>query len=64
MTRKGIVSSISGSKARITFPDIDDPVTHELPVCPHVTDLQVGNAVVVAFWGVSLADGAVVGKVV
>jgi hypothetical protein len=64
MIRKGIVSSISGTKARITFPDMDDPVTHELPVCLHVTDLQVGNAVVVVFWGVSLADGAVIGKVI
>lgn len=64
MNKKGIVSSLSGGAVRITFPDMDQSVSFELPVCPHVADLHVGDSVIVAFWGTSLADGAVIGKVV
>ncbi|MCR4436156.1 MAG: hypothetical protein QHH06_10285 [Clostridiales bacterium] len=64
MIRKGIISNVPGATARITFLDLDQSVSYELPICPHVLDLHVGDMVVVAFWGTSLADGAVIGKVV
>lgn len=64
MIKNGVVSSLTGGAARITFPDMDQSVSFDLPVCPHITNLHVGDSVVVAFWGTSLADGAVIGKVV
>ena len=64
MIRKGIISSLPDNKARVTIPDMDPQVTYMLSICAHVTDLHVGDIVVVVFWGPSLADGAIIGKVI
>jgi hypothetical protein len=63
MIKKGLISSISDAKARVTFPDMGNVVSKELPICTHVTGLVVGDAVIVAFWGNNLTDGSIIGKV-
>jgi hypothetical protein len=63
MNRKGIVSSVSLTHARVIFPEIDNAVSYELIICPHVGSITPNDTVLVAFWGDSLADGAIIGKV-
>lgn len=63
MIKKGFVSALSGSNASVTFPDLDQSVTSYLPICSHVGALNTGDAVLVAFWGNNMTDGAIIGKV-
>ena len=63
MIKKGFISALSGDKARVTFPDLDELVTYELPICHHVGGLSTNEPVLVAFWSNNMADGAIVGKV-
>lgn len=62
MNRKGTVSSVNSSRARVIFPELD-AVSYELIICPHVGTIETGDTVLVAFWGESLADGAIIGVV-
>lgn len=64
MIKKGKVSSIANGKIKVIFPDKDDNVTAELPVCSNVGSLQINDIVIMAFWGSSLADGAIIGTVI
>ncbi|WP_438449502.1 hypothetical protein [Gorillibacterium sp. sgz5001074] len=61
MIHKGRVSSLDAVRrvARITFADLDDSVTPELPYADHVT-LEVGDEVAVALFSDSLADGLII----
>jgi hypothetical protein len=63
MNKKGTVSSVSTDYARVIFPEIDNIVSYELMICPHVGIINPGDFVLVAFWGDSFADGAIIGKV-
>lgn len=63
MIKKGFVSSLSGNKARVTFPDLDGAVTAELPICDHVGTINNMDTVLVAFWDDNMTDGAIIGKV-
>jgi|GEM_PF-5539405 len=62
MNRKGTVSSVSVTHARVIFPEID-ALSYELIICPHVGTIEPGDTVIVSFWGDSLADGAIIGVV-
>lgn len=64
MIKKGFISTISGSNARVTFPDLDKSVTPSLSICPHVGALNIGDSVIVVFWNDNLSDGAIIGKVI
>ncbi|HHW03417.1 MAG TPA: hypothetical protein GXX35_11535 [Thermoanaerobacterales bacterium] len=64
MIKKGKVSTADNinKKARITFPDMDNNVTYELPVAEHIGELIPGDTVIVVFWTSSMADGAVIAE--
>ncbi|WP_026486681.1 hypothetical protein [Caldanaerobius polysaccharolyticus] len=62
MQLKGLISSIEGNKARVTFPDKDNSVAYLLPIASHVIDLEVGNRVAVIFFSNNMADGVIIAK--
>lgn len=61
MIRKGIVSSVNSAAgtARVTFRDMGDTVTAELPIAAGVS-VEVGRWVAVAFFSDGLADGLII----
>lgn len=61
MIRKGMVTSIdTGSRrARVTFFDIDDVVTGEIPYAEHVSP-QIGDAAAVAFFSRVFVDALII----
>lgn len=60
MVRKGFISSIdTGRKrARVTFPDMDDAVTGELPYAAHVIP-ELKDTAVVGFFSALMTDGVI-----
>lgn len=64
MIKKGIISSADNlnKKARITFPDINNSLTYELPIANHIGELGTGDLVVVVFWSESMIDGAIIAE--
>lgn len=63
MNKKGIISSINDSLARVTFPDDSDVVSGELPIASHVSGLAVGSEVAVMFfYPNNLKDGVIVAR--
>lgn len=67
MNKKAIVSSaittVHGQKALVFFPEFDNQVSSELPVCSHVGELLPGHLVLVAFCSNDFTDGAIIGKI-
>lgn len=63
MIRKGTISTVYGNRARVTFLDLGNGVSSELPISESVDNLKVNDTVIVAFWGDNLADGAIIAKV-
>lgn len=61
MIKKGEVSSINtGNRtARVTFKDLDNVVTSEIPYATNVT-LNIGDTVAVAFFSQSMKDGLII----
>lgn len=68
MIYRGIISAIDGERYRVQLPD--GRVSGRLPLLQlirlseDVVELTAGDPVAVAFFGSSLADGVVLGKVV
>lgn len=62
MTLKGIVSSVDtiNRKARVTFRDLDNVVSSEIPYAKHVT-LEVNETVAVVFFSANKSDGLIIG---
>lgn len=60
MIKKGTVSSVDSvnKKARVTFPDMDNTVTSEIPYADGLT-LSANDTVAVAFFSGNMADGLV-----
>lgn len=60
MIKKGIVSSINtiNRTAKVTFKDLDNVVTTDLPYAPHVS-LTVGKFVAVSFFSENMKDGLI-----
>jgi len=60
MVRKGFISSIDTGRrrARVTFPDLDDTVTGELPYAAHVVP-ELNDAAVVSFFSALMTDGVI-----
>jgi hypothetical protein len=62
MIRKGFISSLNGNKARVTFDDLDGTVTVELQFLSNGI-YQINDIVVCAFYGESLSDGVILGRI-
>jgi hypothetical protein len=63
MVKKGIVSNITGSLVRVTFPSDNDVVSGEIPIAAHITGLLVGSQVaVIFFYPNNFNDGVIVGR--
>jgi hypothetical protein len=62
MILKGKVSSVEGTKARITFIDKENDVSSPLEKASHIGLLEVGDNVVVAFFSENMADGLIIAK--
>lgn len=78
MNKKGIVSEVSGSNARVMFPEIDNLVSGWLPIpiykvhcagtcncsrCYAQLDISVGSHVVVALFDNDFKSGVIIAKV-
>lgn len=61
MTLKGQVSSVDtvNRKARVTFRDLDDVVSSEVPYAKNVT-LEVHDMVAVVFFSSNKSDGLII----
>ena len=61
MIKKGAVSYIDAVNrtARVTFKDLDNVVTAEIPYASHVA-LNVGNIVAVAIFSENMKDGLII----
>lgn len=61
MTVKGQVSSVDtvNRKARVTFRDLDNVVSSDIPYAKHVT-LEVNDTVAVIFFSVNKSDGLII----
>jgi hypothetical protein len=59
---KGIVSSKEGQMFKVFIKE-KAYLTGLIPRCVDVSDLQVGDEVVVSFFGNNLIDGAIVGLI-
>lgn len=61
MNLKGLVSSVdvANRTARVTFRDRDNVVTPEIRYAAHITVLEVGDTVAVAFFSSNLSDGII-----
>lgn len=77
MNKKGIVSSINGSVARVTFPEIDNIVSGWLPItnyrvycsgtcncngCYATLEISVGDEVLVCLYDNDFNAGVIVAK--
>lgn len=62
MTFKGEVSSIDSvnRKARVTFQELDNVVSADIPYALHVT-LDVNDVVAVVFFSSNKSDGLIIG---
>jgi hypothetical protein len=62
MQLKGQVSSVDtvARRARVTFKDLDNAVTPEIPYAQHVT-LEVNDTVAVIFFSTNKSDGLIIG---
>ncbi|TCZ73060.1 hypothetical protein E0485_21825 [Paenibacillus albiflavus] len=62
MIRKGEISSVNldNRTARVTFRDLDNAVTPEIPCAKHVT-VSVNDIVAVSFFSENMADGLILG---
>ena len=65
----GLVSSVSGYNARVTFPDRDNVVSFDLPVMQHNTGFarfysmpKVGQTAICLFLATGMEDGWVIGS--
>jgi hypothetical protein len=61
MIKKGIVSSVDtiNKTAKVTFKDLNNVVTSDLPYAPHVS-LTIGKLVAVSFFSENLKDGLII----
>ncbi|AWK52206.1 hypothetical protein DIC82_14895 [Clostridium beijerinckii] len=64
MNRKGIVSTIGTTTARVKFPELDDSVSYELQIASHVNmiDFNVGEEVLVCFYNNDLKSGVIMAR--
>lgn len=77
MNKKGIVTELSGSFARVTFPDLDNIVTGLLPIikydvkcqgechcsgCMATLDIKVGSCVLVCLYDNDYNSGIIMAK--
>jgi|GEM_PF-1965646 hypothetical protein len=70
MVLQGVISSIDGDKAKITFPDKENVVSALLPFCECILKLRamdqiaisVGDKVVVALFSETMQDGLILAK--
>ncbi|MDU4598229.1 MAG: hypothetical protein E6Y49_09750 [Clostridium sporogenes] len=64
MNKKGIVSYADNINkiARITFPDLNNSVTYELKIAPHIGELLPGKIVLVSFWSNNMIDGIIMAE--
>ncbi|MCI1478123.1 MAG: hypothetical protein LKH93_06930 [Clostridium beijerinckii] len=64
MNKKGIVSTIGTTTARVKFPELDDSVSYELQIAPHVSlnDFRVGEEVLVCFYNNGLENGIIMAR--
>ncbi|MHC1683680.1 MAG: hypothetical protein AB6733_12100 [Clostridiaceae bacterium] len=64
MNKKAIVSTVDNvnKKARVTFPDLNNNVSYELPIATHIGELTPKDLVLVVFWGNNLTDGAIIAE--
>ncbi|MBA4510229.1 hypothetical protein G4W71_18720 [Clostridium botulinum] len=64
MNKKGIVSYANNINkiARIIFPDLNNNVTYEIKIAPHVGELLPGKIVLVSFWSTNMVDGIVMAE--
>lgn len=62
MMLKGQVSSVDAinRKARITFKDLDNVVSSEIPYAAHVS-LDINDVVAVIFYSSNKSDGLIIG---
>jgi hypothetical protein len=62
MAVKGQVSSVDlvNHKARVTFRDMDNVVSSEIPYAQHVA-LEVNDTVAVIFFSANKSDGLIIG---
>jgi len=61
MIRKGQVSSIDTNKctARVTFRDMDNVVTADIPYAKNVT-ININDFVAVVFFSANMSDGLII----
>ncbi len=61
MTRKGQITSIDSVKkvARVTFKDLDDITTAEIPYANNLTP-QINDRVAVVFFSSNMLDGLII----
>jgi hypothetical protein len=64
MNRKGIISTVSASTARVIFPELGDTVSYELEVAKHMTisDLSPNDEVIVCFYNNDLKRGVIMAE--
>jgi hypothetical protein len=64
MIKKGIVSSINTIErtARVTFNDMDNVVTSNIPY-PAYVSLTIGGIVAVAFFSENMKDGLIISAI-
>lgn len=64
MNRKGTISTVSTTTARIIFPELDDTVSYELEVAKHINieDLNPNDKVIVCFYNNDLKQGVIMAE--
>lgn len=62
--RKGIISTVSTTTARVTFPELGDTVSYELEVAKHINiaDLNPNSEVIVCFYNSDLKRGVIIAE--
>lgn len=64
MNRKGIISTVGSTTARVTFPELGDTVSYELEVAKHINiaELSPNNEVIVCFYNNDLKRGIIIAE--
>lgn len=65
MIKKGIVSYVNNKdkKAKVFFPELDNNMTHEIPISNNIGEIKIGYTVLVGFWKDNLSDCAIIGVI-